>query len=338
MTETLFAFDLNNFRECQASFRGDRAQEYYLGDYTIEAGSVIDVRAERKAVGPCSLIRLRSRTRLFFRRAWSHIREDATDVTVLWFVKRGSLSVSGPAGDGLASAGDFALTRSMTPFAMECRVDAEAQFEVFHVVLPTHLFRRAVQHEPGGGFCVSAGGRAFRVAERILLDVFQDGEDLSANAQRVLVDGALTLLAEAIDACSMPARQSLAERRLQEVLRYIEVHLSDPRLDTQRVASACGISPRYLSYLLKQNHSSFSALVWEQRLQAAERLLVACGTQEMSVAEIAFRVGFKSPAHFSRMFKRVFGKGPREYRGGVRSDPAAMRGIGIVRGGSATLQ
>ena len=71
MTETLFIFDQRNYRDCQQAYRGEKQQEYYLGDYTIEAGSVIDVRADKKSVGSCSIIRLRSKTRLFFTRAWS---------------------------------------------------------------------------------------------------------------------------------------------------------------------------------------------------------------------------------------------------------------------------
>src|SRR5262249_21133594 len=98
MAETLFAFDEHNYQTCQSGFRGERNQEYYLGDYSIEPGSVISVRAERKPVGPHAIIRLTSRTRLTFRRAWAHIRADATDVTVLWFVQRGRLCVSNQNG------------------------------------------------------------------------------------------------------------------------------------------------------------------------------------------------------------------------------------------------
>jgi AraC-like DNA-binding protein len=36
-------------------------------------------------------------------------------------------------------------------------------------------------------------------------------------------------------------------------------------------------------------------------------------------------VGFKSPAHFSRMFKRVFNKGPREFRAACQGKCAAAR-------------
>ena len=46
MTETLFAFDVRNYQECQKAFRGQKSQEYYLGDYSIEAGSVIGWREQ----------------------------------------------------------------------------------------------------------------------------------------------------------------------------------------------------------------------------------------------------------------------------------------------------
>jgi len=134
MTETLFVFDQRNYRDCQQAYRGEGRQEYYLGDYTIEAGSVIDVRAARKSVGSCSIIRLESRTRLFFSRSWSHIREDATDVTVLWFVRRGRLCIHHQGGHSVAEAGDFAITKSMVPFSMECQTDGDSRHEVLHAM------------------------------------------------------------------------------------------------------------------------------------------------------------------------------------------------------------
>ena len=167
MAETLFAFDEHNYQDCQSRFRGDKDQEYYLGDYSIEAGSVIDVRADRKAVGPNSIIRLRSRTRLFFRRTWAHIREDATDVTVLWFVKRGRLCVSNQHGSKVAQAGDFVVTRSMTPFFIECQTDEEQVHEVLHMTVPTHVLRGYISDEVATGFSVSAERREFAIAENI---------------------------------------------------------------------------------------------------------------------------------------------------------------------------
>lgn len=316
MSETLFAFDERNYQKCQTAFRGENNQEYYLGDYSIAAGSVIDVRADKKAVGCYSIIRLRSKTALFFRRSWSHIREDATDVTVLWFVKRGRLSVSHQRGSSDVEAGEFAVTCSMTPFAIECHPDQEGLHEVFHVLVPSHVLRRFINHDVTTGFSVPAQGRHFEIAQRILTDVFEDANELADHTALLLVESALALLTDVIKDRndSLNARQTLAEKRLQDVLRYIEIHLSDPRLSTSMVADACGISTRYLSHLLKQHGTSFSSLVWDQRLKEASRWLASTSPNEISIAEIAFRVGFKSPAHFSRLFKRVFNEGPREYR------------------------
>lgn len=316
MTEKLFAFDERNYHECQTGFRGVNNQEYYLGEYTIDAGSTIDVRADKKAVGAYSIIRLRSKSRLFFRRSWTHIREDATDVTVLWFVKRGSLSISHQSGNSVAHAGDLAVTKSMAPFTMECRTDEQSLFDVVHVVVPTHIFRRFTPGEINAGFTVPAGGREFQIAEHILMDVFDAGDELSKPIEQVLVDSALLVLGDGIKHFenSMQERQSLSEKRLQDVLRFVEIHLSDPKLNAAMVADACGISQRYLSRLLSQRGYSFSTLVWNWRLKTAHEWLSTARPNDVSIAETAFRIGFKSPAHFSRLFKRAYQMSPREYR------------------------
>lgn len=339
MTETLFAFDKGNYRECQSAYRGDKNQEYYLGDYTIEAGSTIDVRAERKAVGSCSIIRLRSKTRLSFRRTWTHIREDATDVTVLWFVKRGRMSISHQCGHNVAEAGEFGITKSTTPFYIECHTDDDMQHEVLHVIVPTHMFRRFVPHEVNAGFTIAGRGRQFALAERLFLDVFEDACDLREHTAQLLVDSALSVVTDVIkdNESSRPIRQSLPDIRLQEVLRYIDVHLSDPNLTITMVAEANDISPRYLSFLLKQNGTPFSELLWHKRMEIARRWLASSTPGDISIAQIAFQVGFKSPAHFSRMFKRVFKKGPREYRAGCQASEVA-REQDHFAGGSTTLQ
>ncbi|HET8711544.1 MAG TPA: AraC family transcriptional regulator [Spongiibacteraceae bacterium] len=316
MTTTLFAFDERNYQDCQKAFRGDKNQEYYLGDYTIESGSVIDVRAEKKAVGSCSIVRIKAKSRQFFRRSWSHVREDGTDVVLLWFVKRGSLCLSHQCGRVVAKAGDFLITKSMSPFTIECDTDEDSLHEILHLVVPSHMFRRFLPLDVNAGFTMPADAREFQIAERMLLDVFEDKDELAEHTEQLLIDSALGVMAEAIKRCEnyAQARHSLAEKRMQEVLKFIDVHLSDPKLSAAMVAQACGISSRYLSHLFKQSGTSFSALVWDRRLKIANQWLSSTRPGEISIAEIAFRVGFKSPAHFSRLFKRVFKKGPREYR------------------------
>ncbi len=345
MAETLFSFDRRNFQDCQDKFRGDREQEYYRGDFWIEDASNIEVRSERKAVGPISIIRQRSATNLFFRRTRQHIREDATDLSILWFVKHGKLAFSNQCGNKIAQPGDFVITRSMSPFFIECQIDKDSVQELLHVTVPTHILRRHIQQDFSTGLFMPAKRPELAIAENILTDVFEDDGALGEEAARLLVETAFTIIGMAVRSSdeATPARQTIADRRLQDVLRFIEVHLSDPQLSTAMVAKGCGISPRYLSFLLRLKGTSFSELVWEQRLEKAKDWLSNSDPREISISEIAYGVGFKSPAHFSRMFKRVFKLNPREFRGecGEHADlahEAAHDAFVQISGGSGLLQ
>ena len=317
MAEMLFSIDRRNYRECQEMFRGEREQEYYRGDFWVEDGSKIDVKSERKAVGAISIIRQRSAANLFFRRTRQHIREDATDLSILWFVKHGKLAFSNQCGNKVAEPGDFAITRSMSPFFIECQTDEDGIHEFVHVTVPTHILRAHIPQDFSTGLFMLLERPEFGIAENILTDVFEDSGALSENSARTLLETALTIIGNAVRVSeeASPARQTIADRRLQDVLRFIEVHLSDPQLSTAMVAKGCGISPRYLSFLLRLKGTSFSELVWEQRLEKAKDWLATSDPRDISISEIAYGVGFKSPAHFSRMFKRVFGVNPREFRG-----------------------
>lgn len=327
MAETLFSFDKRNYRECQHLFRGARSQEYYLGDFWIDDASNVDVRAERKAVGAVSIIKQRSATNLSFRRSRQHIREDATDLSILWFVKQGELALSNQCGNKVARPGDFVITRSMAPFFIECRTGSDNVHEVLHVTVPTHILRKFIQQDFSTGLFMPVARAELAIAENILTDVFEDEGRLGDNSAKLLVETAFGLIGNAVRASDdmQPVRQSIADRRLDEVLRFIEVHLSDPQLSTAMVAKGCGISPRYLSFLLRLRETSFSELVWEQRLAKAKDWLSSSDPRDISISEIAYGVGFKSPAHFSRMFKRVFGANPREYRGESGRDEMTMR-------------
>jgi len=342
MAETLFSFDKRNYRDCQQNFRGERDQEYYRGDFWIEDSSIIDVRADRKAVGPISIIRQRSATSLFFRRTRQHIREDATDMCILWFVKQGKLAFSNQCGNKVALPGDFAITRSMSPFLIECQTEGASVHEVLHVTVPTHILRGHIPHDFGSGLFIPVERPELAIAESIFTDVFEDEGRLGEDSARALVATALAIIGNAVRASedASPPRQTIAERRLEDVLRYIEVHLSDPQLSTAMVAKGCGISPRYLSFLLRLKGTSFSEMVWEQRLEKARNWLSTSDPRDISISEIAYGVGFKSPAHFSRMFKRVFKVNPREFRGECGESPelAACDVFELVSGGSGLLQ
>lgn len=81
--------------------------------------------------------------------------------------------------------------------------------------------------------------------------------------------------------------------------------------DVTEVAAALRMSPRTLQRRLEQEQTRFTAVVDRARLEAAQRLLA---DPALTLAEIAFRVGFADLATFSRAFKRWTGKPPGQWR------------------------
>ena len=103
---------------------------------------------------------------------------------------------------------------------------------------------------------------------------------------------------------------------LSRITAYIRSHFRNPSLKIQDIANEVHFSSAYLSYLFKKEMKrNLWDYVTELRIEEAKRLLE---TTDMKRYEIAYAVGYESPEHFSRMFKRYTGVSPAEYRKSVR--------------------
>jgi AraC-like DNA-binding protein len=87
------------------------------------------------------------------------------------------------------------------------------------------------------------------------------------------------------------------------------VTLADARVDT--LARSLGMSSRSLQRRLSAEGVSFQGLLDEARKEAAARYVV--GTA-LSLAEVAYLVGYSEPAPFHRAFKRWYGATPDQFR------------------------
>lgn len=310
---------------------GGGGEAWYTGDFWDDESPAVDMDGQRALVGPVVIGRATSPARSFFRRTRRHIRDEATDLSALWFVRRGRLVYSDQCGSQSAQPGDLMLTGSVSPFLMEFQPEDGGDHDVLHITLPTHLLRDFLHRDVGNVLLLPGDRREILIAEHMVGGILRDGDGLATQSARTLVEAALAIVGYAMQAreAGMPGRQSVADRRLAEVLRFIEMHLSDPGLSTGIVANGCGISPRYLSFLLRMTGTSFSELVWKQRLQKARAWLAASNPRDVLICEIAYGVGFKSPAHFSRMFKRAFNMSPRQYRVRPNADTVAVSETGV---------
>ncbi len=101
---------------------------------------------------------------------------------------------------------------------------------------------------------------------------------------------------------------------LRRIMAYMELNYADCELTPKTVASANGISIRYLHRLFQQSGMAVSKWIWERRLKATREDLTDPTKMSMRVSEIAFLHGFNDPAHFSRSFRERYNISPSKLR------------------------
>ncbi|MEK3884576.1 response regulator [Paenibacillus sp. PL2-23] len=114
--------------------------------------------------------------------------------------------------------------------------------------------------------------------------------------------------AELLRACAEERDLSIVSK----ITAYIRDNYRNPALKIQDIAEEVHFSTAYSSYLFKKEmKKNIWDFVTELRIDEAKQLLA---TTDKKRYEIAYEVGYESPEHFSRMFKRSVGVSPAEYR------------------------
>lgn len=133
------------------------------------------------------------------------------------------------------------------------------------------------------------------------------------HAERALLE----LLALAFNA--EPAQRAVSGSRLAQfhvnrIRQYVLAHLGDAELSVQQVARALSLSASHIHRLFEAQEQTFSAWLWECRLQACKQALRQPGNAGLSISQVAYQYGFSHAAHFSRAFKERFGLTARQWR------------------------
>jgi len=106
--------------------------------------------------------------------------------------------------------------------------------------------------------------------------------------------------------------------RVVEAANYFLYHLNES-LTVEDVAEHLGVSSKQLRRLfVKQFGQSPTAWLSSTRMKMAADLLQ---NSNLSIAEVAYRVGYDDPLYFSRVFRRAMKQPPRDYRAAHRNSP-----------------
>lgn len=99
---------------------------------------------------------------------------------------------------------------------------------------------------------------------------------------------------------------------LKKAIRYIRENYSEP-ITLENLASYCNVSRQQMTrYFNKEFGKAPITYVLEYKVSKAKHLLFR--NPHLSIKQIAYELGFQDAHYFSRMFRKVTGETPGEYR------------------------
>lgn len=117
---------------------------------------------------------------------------------------------------------------------------------------------------------------------------------------------------ELLNAEGITVEVNVQERdRMIVIHEYIQEHYQDS-ITLDEIAQAVNMTvPAFCRYFKKLTHTTFTKFVNEFRIAQACKLIAE---EDMTIAALAFEVGFNNLSHFNKMFREIVGKSPTEYR------------------------
>ena len=110
--------------------------------------------------------------------------------------------------------------------------------------------------------------------------------------------------------CHKYNQNSRVEDMVVKMKHYVSENIKTASLF--EIASLLGVNSSYLSRIFKETEGmGFQEYVTECRLKIARELLL---TTDMKIFEIALQTGYVTNNYFSKVFKKVYGMNPNEYR------------------------
>ncbi len=214
--------------------------------------------------------------------------------------------------------GDLALLDSTRPYSMELLNAGLFEHLAFRIPR-TALDGRMNDVRSTVAVAVRAGTDAGGLASHHLSALASPTWRTPLAQSTTFVETGLDLLVAALRAAAGLCAADTTDHTemLASAKRHTLARLGDPGLSPTSVAGALYISPRQLHRLFAQQGMTFGTWMREQRLQRCRRDLADERLQEMSIAQIAGRWGYRSGAHFTRSFSARFGVGPRDFRHGA---------------------
>ena len=245
-------------------------------------------------------------TALRIERTHAHITRDKRDTYSIVVLRRGSWTAHLDTGQHVhVAAGQVCVIDFAQPWVIE----GAAQDNIM-LVVPRPL---AAELAPGapplhGRLIEGAPGRLLAEHMFALARHLPDLKMSDLPMVQKATIGALTATLQALPQEDANPCRNLPADTGSRVLVYIEQHLTDSRLSIATICRDVSISRASL-YRSFNTPNGIATYIQQRRLEAAHALISDEGGK-LSMAGIAHQYGFRTQAHFSTAFRRMFGYTP----------------------------
>lgn len=128
--------------------------------------------------------------------------------------------------------------------------------------------------------------------------------------QKMELRGSILLLVSRF-MCKATPRIWTSDERMKSVLTYIHSHITQD-IDIEKLASLACITKPYLIRLFKREFGT--PPVQYINIKKIERAQLLLYTTDMPVKEVAYALGFNDHSYFIRLFRKLSGMTPHQYR------------------------
>lgn len=206
--------------------------------------------------------------------------------------------------------GDFVLCSTAEPYSLRFR----DSFEMPVLSLAASTLRRLTP-DPDQflGVRMSGEDADCGLLSSFVAQVVARMNRLSDPIIRRVEANILDLLGGVLSARDRRATLSAAEC-LAQIKGYVAEHLHDRRLGPAMIASAMGVSTRYVHSLFENEPMTVGRYIRSQRVASCRRVLEVTGTGSTSLTDVALAWGFYDLSHMCRCFREEYGASPGEFR------------------------
>lgn len=242
------------------------------------------------------------------------IARSAEDVFIVSIQAQGRSLILQDDREAELQPGDFAMYDSTRPYSLLYpdglhQITLKVPRQLLIAQLPNAESLTAMKVSGLKG----AGHLMINMIRTLLADI-DDLDPISYDAISASVVDILTAGLRSLGKDTPPPLSTLANYHVQRIQAYVREHLHEPSLSVQSTAQALQLSISSIYRILESQGVTLSDWIWTQRLDRCRRDLADPLLVNLTVTQIGFRWGFSDASHLSRMFKRVYGLGPRDFR------------------------